>query len=525
MTRLKGWTNTVWQFFLPVYAVFFVLYAFFLSFGENGFLITSAVYSSDLVQPYLIAQDALSNPALLFSWNYSPALYVFPDLLFAGLFSALPLPNLLLPVCYGAGLLTAYTCAISYCFNRCVQDRGVYTGWFVAASLALLAAAAVFCGGSLSKAVFFWLTSAFIHTGALLIGLITMGLYINAVQHKSRRVLVLLVILVLATSFSDFIYIGWFVVPSFVVGLVIYWSEKRLAAIRLSEYLLTAAICGLILEVLLRHGVYLKAYMATCDVNIGLLADLTTRIRAGDLGLAVVVVLNLLLWGRAIAIVYAVVITRGNTQRDAWVLFLALSSLASFSFVVLLGLQGCYIDSIVLRYMLPFFMNPVIWLIMLVGGYLLRVRARLVAQFSTALLVASAFVIVISPNLTSRFVKNNQSPVVQCLLDHQLNQGYTGWLSAKRYMFLSNDKLHLMPLDQSANPVFMNYNMRWFKVGRQRMLPLHPNFVVMDRLDRDEVVRKFGSPSNMLDCDGHLVYVYRQGLPLPNETTGQFASD
>lgn len=518
MKECRYLVRFVLTFLAPIYLLFFGLHFALLSFGENSFLITSGVYSSDLVQPYLIAEDLLRTPSLIESWQFSPAIYLFPDLLLAVLFAALPVSAVFLPVFYGALLLTAYTCAIAYCFNGCLKIQHRHVGWLVAALLGLCSVGVVFWGGDLSKSVYFWLTSSFIHTGALLLTLFSVGLYIRMLEISSRAMFLSFVVLVFLISFSDLIYIEWFVIPSFVVAMIIYLAQKQLDAIRLSERLMVVALCGVILEMLLRRGTHLKSYLLSCNTNIGMFLDLYTRIVSGDLGLALIFMLNFGLLLHGAAIVLKAIDQRNLEKVDTLVLFLAASSISAFSFMALLGIYGCYIDAVMFRYMLPVFVSPLVW-VMLGIAYMTHNRS---AQWAVLLTIVLVYLVTTLSkplsDLRDRFVLNNQASLLQCLSANNLTQGYAGYLDAKRLMFLSEGQVHLMQLDNEMNLMRPNYNGIWFSIDRMSLAPLQPNFVLIDHLDSDSVLRKFGSPSTTVRCSGHVIYVYQHGLSLQTMT-------
>lgn len=501
-------------FYAPLYILFCGLHFVLLSFGEKSFLITSGVYSSDLVQPYLIAQDFLSNPAFVLDWQFSPAIYLFPDTLLAVLFSTLPVPPFFLPVFYAALLLTGYTCSITYCFNSCLKIKRGHPGWLVAALLALSAVVVVYWGGELSRSVYFWLTSSFIHTGALLLTLFSFGLYMRTLETGSRALFLGFSVLILLISFSDLIYIDWFLIPSFFVALIIYLSQKQLDAFRLSERLLMVALCGVILEMLFRQGTHLKSYLSSCNTNVGMFTDLYTRTLSGDLGIALVFVLNVGLLLHAVLVILRSIDIRQLRKMDVLVLYLAASSFSAFSFMALLGIYGCYIDAVMFRYMLPVFVFPLIWVML--GIVRMTYRQRVSHLATLAIAIASLFV-VLSPQLTGvrdRFIRNNQTALVECLIEHHLTQGYAGYLDAKRLMFLSGGLVHLMQLDREMNPMRSNYNDVWFSRDRTRRTQLHPNFVLVEQLEAEAVVHKFGSPSAVFECEEQTIYVYEKGLPL-----------
>lgn len=107
---------------------------------------TGDLFNTDLIQPYMIVRDTVIHAGSFLLWQYSPANYVFPDLLIAGFLYLVGVPWLWLPIAYGGVLLAAYGTLFGI-VSEAVQPRTA-AGFALVATLILAAFLAAAASGA-----------------------------------------------------------------------------------------------------------------------------------------------------------------------------------------------------------------------------------------------------------------------------------------------------------------------------------------------------------------------------------------
>jgi hypothetical protein len=79
---------------------------FFIYYSGKGY--GWGFYNSDLIHPFLLAQDIIDNPSLWWSWSHSPAPYIFPDIFVAIILAILKIPPAGQPIVYASFLFSGY---------------------------------------------------------------------------------------------------------------------------------------------------------------------------------------------------------------------------------------------------------------------------------------------------------------------------------------------------------------------------------------------------------------------------------
>lgn len=456
--------------------------------------------NSDLLQPFLVARDSLADPGNILSWRHSPALYLVPDLLLATLLVALPIPWTMIPLVYSGVLLGLYSLATGWLLRVADLTRSVATGAIAFAGA--LGLGYVFIQTQptdTAYAMVMFLGQPFIHTGAILLGLA----YIAAATAQRlapspARVTVMLLLVALGT-YSDRLFVLWFVLPVIAVNILarrqwpLHWPTQ---ATVLAVAVLSAAVdsylrpTGIAIDSLPLQapGVWWEGFVAA--------------VTAGKWHLPAVVVLSLAMSVRAIVLL-------GRPTWTRWTLVeisLAAAQLAALATPLV---TGTLVDFSNIRYSLAAFLLPLVWLVALGFAASSGRRWPVLAAAGAAWITFAAS---IPYGLAAAAASTAPNALVTCLLDRGLRDGFGDYWTAKKLIFDSQYRLHLVQLTDLASLYRYNYNDRWFTQRALTGEPLSPKFIITSGIRRDELASRFGAPQTSIDCAGHEIWLYDRPL-------------
>lgn len=473
------------------------------------------LYHSDTVQAYMIGGDLFANPSSVFDWYLPPALFAFPDWLLAGGLAALwPGSHRLLPLFYAAILIAAYCVAAGALIQRSVGMPARMSAWLFAAGAAVAAVATPLPAGTMSSQWLFTTSSAAaIHSGAIVMTLVSATILLRLLGDPSWPSALWLAAICFVTGFSDALIFVWFVAPAIVVLLLAGWANRSVKLARVAALLGVVATLTLISDVLLR-GASLKLERITpLGATRLFLDDVAATIMQGDAGFLVMALAVPVMFTRGLLIVTNLLRRRAQTPAAHSELFLAGSTAAALLAPLVTGL---YTEVVLMRYMLIIPMLIGIWTLqMLVMHVSTRVRAGL-AFFSVALtvLIGAASV----PPAWSH-VQQLQRPglLEACLTERQLDTGIGDYWSAKGLMFESGKRIHIIQVTPAGDPFRWIFKQRWFQRHAGTGLPLQPNFIIMTRLDRASIEKRFSRPAEVVQCEGQEVWMYKDVIDFQTE--------
>jgi len=474
-----------------------------LSFWDRG--LSGIPFTSDLVQPYLVIEDLLSNPASFFTWRHSPSPYVFPDMVIAAALVVLPLSTKWMGILYGTALLTGYILAAGSLIGRATKIDSRDAGFLFALCLLMVVVAANALGGQLTSWFLPTLFAPFIHTGALLVTLIAMILLERILRVPgSTAAKALLLLLVLVTSFSDALFVVWFVLPALIVLWLCARACQSTPPRALMVSLFGAAAIAVAAERIF-HGIKagkplrLDTIMRAAETLWNSALDAIVRpdwIFTGLLAITLIILLS-----------GAVSLGRSARRRempfaDTLAIFLAVS--------VVLGVLAPILTSYFQeqshwRYLLflPLFavlkMAIILSRLVKAGRYLSAVPAGALAL---------ALLIIAPTAYGAAMAREPRTGLETCLDARDLTTGLGDYWVAKRLMFLSGRKFHIVQLKWDGRLDTYNYNRDWFSRRADDGSAIEPNFIIIRGLVAERIRDKFGAPGNTLPCAGTEIWLY-----------------
>jgi len=453
--------------------------------------------------------DIAADVHALRTWNHSPALYVFPDWLIAGAVELLPVRNALLPLAYASLLAVGYSFAAGALAGALGSSR-------FAGTLQCAAVLSVIMVVSLETPPFGLLRSMlvqgfapYIHTGAALCTIAGFALVASLWDTGGRPpARIALAAIVLLTTFSDILFVAWFVVPALV--LIAFDAALRRSKARLSLALVIGlpAVAGFLIERKLNFAG--ADYMQASEMTVrqsaaSLLESVGKQLRSDDpiflfVGLATVAILARGAW------VFTKVLRRRAIDRPAMVeLILAVSVLALIAAPIV---TRKFSQPAHWRYLMLLPFLAVAWI-----GVVVARRVPPVARHSLAGLGIAASLAGAAPGALAFAPRlGDPAPLVACLDAEGLRAGIGDYWTAKQTMFLSDRRLHFVQLTPDGQIMRFNFNDAWFSGRADDGTPFTANFIVTTRLDQDALRRDYGDPARVITCAGQQVWLYDHPL-------------
>jgi len=470
------------------------------------------LFNSDLLQPFLVAKDALADPSSVLDWRHSPSAYVVPDMLLAAFCTLLPLPSLVKPLVYGGLLLLLDCLAVGWLLRVTKRTRSVLGGATAMGGIfVVLMLGLSFLPVDVAFNMMVSLAAPFIHTGAILLGIGFLTTLVRHLTTPTRWSAVPVLLIAAAGGYSDLLFTVWFVAPA-VIAVMLAGSrfKPRIADLLLAGVL--ALGCGM-LDRYFRPGTTITVVDHALSVR-NWVGGLASSVQQGNWLFPASVLMGVVMGVRGLHLIAAsrkrpfsswnlVEVAFGGTQAVA----------------VLLPLVTGTLDVMTnLRYGLVAFILPVIWLLGIAAPRLAQSRVVVGALASTTVVLFGAL---LPASIDAAALDAAPTPIAQCLEAHGLTTGYADYWTAKRNMLQTDYRLHLVQLlDTDARPYAFNFNQRWFFGRADTGAPLHLNFIVTTGLKPETLVPLYGAPDRTLDCSGEIVWLYDKPLPQPIEVAG-----
>lgn len=469
-------------------------------------------YNSDLVHPYMLMEDLLADPSAIFTWQLSPAVYVFPDWPLAGLLVALKMPSTVLPMVYGGFLLSAYGFLIGWMLVAVRAARwpeAVLWGCLLIAGLFMASnSSPIGLGGTYLS----FIATAYIHSGAILSGLLLIPLltaicFANGPAQK--RALWASAILVPLSCYSDLVFVAWFAAP---VCMAFALARTSMPLSRKLRVITGLAVLGLLAAAIdfirpSRIGVDLDHHLFR---GIVVWRDLLAgSYEQGQWQIWLPFLLTVLMALRGVWLLLADRATAPSRQTavELALIFATVGSLA------LPFLAGAMIHESKLRYSLPILFLPWVWLLMLAAQFNSPQRRQGILAAGIALTVGCLPLLPQVPQALARIESTQKLRKTLARFDQRA--GYGDYWTAKSIMFETNRLVHCIPLLLNGQPDTRNYNMRWFTERADDGSPVEPTFVVTSRLNQDTLRRVFGEPAEIEKFrKNQFVWIYDEPLPL-----------
>ncbi len=501
---------------LPAASLLLLLPAFFVYLAERlGHGRAGIVYNSDLLYPYLLVQDLLRDPGAWSGWYHSPALYAFPDWFMAAAVMALPVPPVWWPLLYGPAILALYCVAGGMVLANAGIARTSAGAWaMAAAALAAGAGAAAGLGATVSTMMTASLAAPNIHTGAILSALLSVALLLRVLHGPPRRAApAALAALVAVSSFSDPIFMVWFVGPAAIAAALHAYARRERRGWYGALIVLGTGAAGLAIGLGI-NPVWIK-YAETGRASGGnayaAFAEFARSIaESGDIVTIAVAGLSLLAIARGAAVVLRVARRRGLGQAEFLDLILAgivaatiLAPLVSNSFKV------------------PAHFRLFLILMPVAALGVARLLLRLLPADGRRAWLAPGFALLVAAALTypaiTRLPQVLAAPALlqRCIEANGRTTGLADYWTAKLVMFTSGLRLHVIQVIAGGQRFPWIYKERWFTHRADDDSPARPDFIVPTRLDAAALRARFGPPAREVACGGQSLWLYDAPLPLP----------
>lgn len=464
-----------------------VLFAVLLIGGLYQAGLAGSLYNSDLVQPFMIAQDVLADAAALADWQMSPALYLFPDVVLAAAAEMTGSPNIWLPIIYGVISLSLYAVIGGYALTSAGLGNFGTTILAVAGTMSGLWALAL-TFGERSAWLVQLMPAPFIHNGAAQSAVLAAAVLLS--QRKTMRMWLGLLLLVAVATVSDLLFLMWFGPAAFAIGLIGAVTQRRFRpAVEAASLVVLGATAAYVTNWLRDFNVsYITARRAPLESLSVFLNDVLQN--AADLPFLAMLAVALLIIGRG---AYLSIFVNAHAEPKTTLIYeVALAAALLFALIVPIA-TGLFYDPALWRYMMIVPFLECVWISAFI---LLHCPLRRVYVFITsmALLVYGPLTWANVPRLLK------PTPLVQCLDAAGLTEGIGDYWTAKMVMFRTDRRIMIAQVTANGYPLRYNFNDRWFSIA--------PDFVVLDRLDQDQIRRRFGRPSHELTCGRSTIWRY-----------------
>ena len=314
------------------------------------------------------------------------------------------------------------------------------------------------------------------------------------------------------STFSDTIFVGYFLLPFAAAGCVVLLHQRRAAApakpvfpfgsfLRFLGLTALACLVGWLAKLPLPTAAMkfeFPGFGQSLLLALGDLRQAPISITMVAATLVVAAWAAFTLFGKKPEAAQSV----SDLHREWLVLFGLGASVMSLGLALLL-----YVDSGSLRYAVPFFWWPLLTIIGLLRLPELRTPAAIAAA---ALSVLGTAALPLSAPVLTHF----RAPLEHCLSDHRaewgLRAGLGDYWQSRLVMASSNWKLQLDQIDENgAAYLWANDFAAYHHDMTAPERPPYYNFVVMDRtFDPFMFESYFGTPAREEDCGGTAVWIY-----------------
>lgn len=471
------------------------------------------ILNSDLVQPFMIVRDVLSDPAAIWSWHLSPAIYVFPDCFIALALSAFHLGPVFSMIAYGAVLAGLLTLAGGYVLGGAGVASPARACLAMAAGLFALMLAGFALPGEWDTLLLTWAMTAFIHSGALVSGIALIGVWTAAeiAAPGNRRLYVVSLGLAALASYSDLSFLIYAIIPVAVATGIAWLTRPDRGRVLRTLLLVAVAVAGYMTDRMMRGNLAPGGQFDYAQNIADWWAILAPYLADNPLLAAFFLATPIMLLR---ALFLSVEALRRRVLGPAQFIEIALVGFQTTSILVP-ALFGVYINIFGVRYSLPIAVLPMLWGLVLARSWL----NRLPPVGRSPLLAAGAWAVALGVSLWSGLsalpALVATPPVVACLNELGRDTAYANYWNAKGPAYLSDYSVHIVQIEASGRRSGMNYNEAWLTRSLIDGAPLAVRTIAMSGLDADGIAEVYGSPSQIETCRDITFWLYDTALPVP----------
>ena len=489
---------------------FFALLAQRLSHGQWG-----NIFNSDLLHPYLLVHDLLRDAGAWSGWYHSPALYAFPDWFLAAAAMALPIAPVWWPFLYGPALMALHCVAGGAILANAGLARTSAGAWSMAAILlAVGAITAIGPNAAVSSSTIVVLAAPNIHTGAILSALLSTALLLRVLHGRARLPApAALAALVAVSSFSDPVFMVWFVGPAALAAALHAYARRERRGYWGALIVLGSGVAGLAIGLGV-NPVWLKYAEAGRASGGDALAAFGAFARSiadrGDFVTIAVAGLCLVTIARG-ALVLAVVARRRRLEQSEF-LDLLLAGIAAATILAPI-VSGSFKHPAHFRLFLILMPVAAIGAARLLLRWFPASRGMGWLAPAVALLTAAALAFPSIARLPQAVTAS--ANLQRCIETSGRKTGFADYWTAKLLMFASDRRIHVVQVIAGGQRFPWIYKERWFTHRADDDSPARPDFIVPTRLDAEGLRARFGPPARELTCGGQSLWLYDAPLPLP----------
>lgn len=474
----------------------------------DGLGLQDFLYTSDSANGFLMAGDILRDPASYFRWVLPPSYYLVPDIALAVLIVAAGVdPLWQMPVFYS--LIAAAQClAVGLILSQVHGVTVAFGMWAWAALLVLVAwVDLAFAEPAVSTQVMLRAPLLFSHSGTLTLSLWGLWLVLrgDGTGKLSPGVLLSLLALTAIATFSDLIFIGWFVAPAILALVVAGLGTRTPAFFRLALVIGVTALAAAILEHFFNPSRQAYLNINELSLPISVLSDYAGAIVSGP-DIAGLLALGALLAAGIRALVLIARPRAGNVgDADGLAsLFLGTGAVGALAGFVLLGLT---IDTIDYRFLMPAFVYPFLWLF-------LRLFRKPLPRPAAAVGLAAVPVLAAGVIALTRFdtapppVSRSHAELIRCLDAEGRVAGLSDYWDAMALMQATGGRIHAVSIAADGLGYLWNVNLDWYFWRRDTGAAANFDYVIMRRLDPAKIAVRYGVPDREITCADRTVWLY-----------------
>ncbi|MGC4003120.1 MAG: hypothetical protein QM811_08280 [Pirellulales bacterium] len=386
----RGYFDAPWSIFVAWCGAFLGTWFVLTSVFAIGIRkLPEAIYNSDLVMGFMVMRDVFRDPVAIFDWQLSPAIYAFPDWTLIAALELTPIPRVWNPLIYCGILTTIDAFAVAWMFRE-----ARLTGRVSSILLAVAVFGGLFLLGAASPSgmgirMLFFTCTSYIHSGAIMSGLLLIPLLAKVFQTEGSvrwLLLGLAAVLIGLASYSDTLFVVWFLVP-----VCAAYCLNHTALGFLKKFFVCCVLIGLGIGGIALDRLRYPAHGIATDVGVAMKVFGQSFIKsfsAGQWPIYIGVIVGVVMLGRAVILIFSRR-ARDSARADSIELAIVMCNASALLVTIV---TGAFNHDSAYRYALPMFLLPYVWTTFVLlrfrpGGFHLRNRYILVAGLLIAALV------------------------------------------------------------------------------------------------------------------------------------------
>jgi len=475
-------------------------------------------FDSDLLYLPSLYRDLFIDGYSLAGWSLTPAPYYFPDMVLYFLLRFITGDFLNATLVYAIIQPIILIYAFRFLLKQFLGGLSI-----IDEAIILLAFITLFSAiGTWDFLKYVLLPS--MHTGSLIMSIVSLALFIRFIVKPSLPGIIVIFALCMATAVSDMIFLVYFVLPVVLTFIPIRYLSNHLPSLDNAAKALFASITGSVTGLAVYYattpnrGIAHK-YMIT-DTKSAFeslyifLNDIISGLNPANFFYLILI----LLWiSISLYLVYSIIKNKKSMEENQrliflfFTVFLLAQSLITLSAVLI---TGNYSSPVGFRYLLPLTVMPLLGMYAYLSYYLSKWNPQLYFKKVLLSIVLITSCIVFTINLAGHTKQKSFTdyyPELVEYLDNNsgkygLSYGLSDYWHAKLITMFSRKNLRVNQVQYDLQEVYWINNREWYEYtddGRYKF-----NFIITDRLPKDKLLEKFGSPGEVLITGRSEIWIY-----------------